>query len=48
MRNGYKILDGKPHLGVDRIILKWILKKSGVRMLNGFIWLRIQTSGKLL
>jgi hypothetical protein len=33
-------------LGVDeRIILKCILKKLGVRLLNVFIWLRIETSG---
>jgi hypothetical protein len=25
--------------------MKWILKKQGVMVWNGFIWLRIETSG---
>jgi hypothetical protein len=29
-------------------ILKYILRKSGERMCNGLIWLRIETSGGLL
>jgi hypothetical protein len=33
-------------LGIDgKIILKWILKKWGLRLWTGFIWLRIGTSG---
>jgi hypothetical protein len=37
------------YLGVDgRIILKWILKKWSVRMLFGFMWLRIGSSGRLV
>jgi hypothetical protein len=31
-----------------RIILKWILGKSGLEGWNGFIWLRIGTHGGLL
>jgi hypothetical protein len=35
--------------GVDeRIILQWILKNLGVRVLTGFIWLRIGINGGLL
>jgi hypothetical protein len=30
------------------IILNWILKIQGVRIWNGFIWLRIGSSGKLV
>jgi hypothetical protein len=43
---------GRDHvrdLGVDgRIILKWILKKCGVKVWTGLIWLRIGTGGGLL
>jgi hypothetical protein len=36
-------------LVVDRgVILKWILKKLGVRVWTGFIWLRIGASDGLL
>jgi hypothetical protein len=55
MRNACRVLVGKPerkdhyeHLDLNRkIILKCILKKKdgGVRI--GFIWLRIETSGRL-
>jgi hypothetical protein len=31
-----------------RIILKWILRKSGERVWTGFMWLRIGTVGGLL
>jgi len=56
MRNAYKILlqkclKGRNHLGdrgVDwKIILKYILKNSFVRVWNGFIWLRIGFSSGL-
>jgi hypothetical protein len=53
---GDKILAEKPkrnrplgRLNVyERILLKCILKKQGVRMWNGFIWLRTDTSGGML
>jgi hypothetical protein len=57
MRNVYKVLAGETeverpllrYIGVNvGILLKWILKKQGVRMWAGFIWLRIGTSGGLL
>jgi hypothetical protein len=36
-------------LGIDgRVILKCIIKIWVMRMLTGFIWLRIVTSGRLL
>jgi hypothetical protein len=45
-------LKGRDHSeegGVDgRIILKWILEKSGFRMCIGFIWLIIGTDVGLL
>jgi hypothetical protein len=35
--------------GIDgRKILKWVLKKQGARMWNGFIWVRIGVSDRLL
>jgi hypothetical protein len=35
-------------MGMDgRIILKWILRNSSERIWNGFIWLRIGTTGRL-
>jgi hypothetical protein len=41
-------LQGRDHskdLGVyGRIILKWILGKEMLRVYNGFIWLRTETS----
>jgi hypothetical protein len=44
--------EGKKPLGnleVDgKIILEWILGKRGGRLLTGFMWLRIGTSGGLL
>jgi hypothetical protein len=41
--------DNLRDLGVDgRIILKCMLKKKGVRVWAGFIWLRTGTSGGLL
>jgi hypothetical protein len=44
--------EGKDHsedLGVDgKILLQWILGKYGGKVWNGFIWLRIGTSGGLL
>jgi hypothetical protein len=43
---------GRKHLedlGVDgRIILRCVLKKKGVRVWTGFIWLKIGISGGLL
>jgi hypothetical protein len=45
-------LKGRGHmedLGVDEIvILKWILRKEGVRLWTGFIWLRMGTGWWLL
>jgi len=42
-RNGFKCI------GVNRrIILKWFFNKSIGRVLTGWIWLRIKTSGKIL
>jgi hypothetical protein len=56
--NAYKVLVWKPERKsslrrhrwevIDRIILKWILKKYVGRVLTGFIWLKIGTSGRLL
>jgi hypothetical protein len=31
-----------------RIIIKWTLRKQGVRLQTGFIWLRIKSNGSLL
>jgi hypothetical protein len=55
-RNEYTSLVAKPEsksflvdLSVDgRIILKCIVKKYGVKMWTGFIWIRIKSSGGLL
>jgi hypothetical protein len=48
----YENLEGRNHLadvGIDgRIILKQPLRKCGVRMRIGFVWLRIGTGGRLL
>jgi hypothetical protein len=56
MRNVYKIYVGKPerkkpirrprHRWEDNI--KWVLRKEGGREWPGFIWLNIQTGGRLL
>jgi hypothetical protein len=36
------------YIGIgERIILKWILRKLGGRISNGFIWLRMGTTGRL-
>jgi hypothetical protein len=54
MRNAYKTVDGKSardrfgNLAVDGTILKWSLKKQGLRMRTAFIWPRIGTSDGLL
>jgi len=56
MRTAYKILVREPegkkpleYLGVDeRIILEWILGKSGREVQTGFIWPRTGISSKLL
>jgi hypothetical protein len=42
-----KILPGRPRRSLDGNI-KIILKKYGVRVWNGFIWLGIENSGGLL
>jgi hypothetical protein len=49
MRNAYNIFKGRDHSeGVDgRILLKCFLGKQGGTMCTGFIWLRIETSGRL-
>jgi hypothetical protein len=39
-RENVKARDNLGNVGVNRIILSWILKKQGVRILNGFIWIR--------
>jgi hypothetical protein len=44
-------LNGTDHsedLGVDGRILEWILVKLGGKEWTGFIWLRIETSDRLL
>jgi hypothetical protein len=41
-------LKGRDLVISGRVILKWFLKKYGVRMWTGFIWLRIRSSGRLL
>jgi hypothetical protein len=44
-----KVRDQSEELGVEgRIILKWILGKQDEQMWTGFIWLRIETCGRLL
>jgi hypothetical protein len=36
-------------LGVDvRIIINWSLEKQGFRVWPGFIWLKTESSGRLL
>jgi hypothetical protein len=53
MRNSHRISVGNAkrrnllgHLDEDgRIILKWILRKLGVRVWSGFVWLRIRFIG---
>jgi hypothetical protein len=48
-RKNVKELDSLEDVGVDwRTIIKWILKKYSVRLLSGFIGLRIGASGGLL
>jgi hypothetical protein len=45
-------LKGRDHseqIEVDeKIILKWILEKYGLRVWTGFVWLRIRAGGGLL
>jgi hypothetical protein len=47
-----KNLKGRDHLedlDIDeRIILEWILRKSHGKVWTGFIWLRIQSTGRLV
>jgi hypothetical protein len=51
MRNSYRILvrklEGK-RPRCERIVLKWMLGKLGRKLWTGFIWLRIQTTGRLI
>jgi hypothetical protein len=49
LRNAYKISVGKSEGNMRdvRIILKWIVKKYGVRVWTGFSWLRIGSSDEL-
>jgi hypothetical protein len=36
-------------IGVDRrIILQWILRRQGLKMWTGLIWLKIGSSGRFL
>jgi hypothetical protein len=55
-RNAYRTLVGKPEgkgllrrtdIG-GRIILKWILEKQDGVLWTAFIWLRIETTGRIL
>jgi hypothetical protein len=50
-RNPYEILDKKKlteDLGVHGVTtLEWMLRKHGIRMQNGFKWLRVGSSGGL-
>jgi hypothetical protein len=56
MRNAYKILVGKPEGNKvfrrskldGRTILKWVLRKYGVRAWIGLIWLRIGTGSGIM
>jgi hypothetical protein len=54
VRGAYNILIGKggdhwEDLGIDGMItIRWILRKSGLGMWIGFIWLRIGIRGGLL
>jgi hypothetical protein len=55
VRNVYKILvnlKGRHHLedlGIDRkVMLEWILGKLGEKLWDGFIRLKVGTSGRLL
>jgi hypothetical protein len=55
MENVYKILvgnqTGRDHLkdlGADVKIIKQVLKRNRMRMWTGFIWLRIETSDRVL
>jgi hypothetical protein len=47
-----RVLKERDHLGdinIDgMIILKWAIKKKGVRVWNGFTWHRVVTSGGIL
>jgi hypothetical protein len=48
--NACKISVAKPtqKTPLGRIILKQLFKKEGVTLWNGFIWLKIGTSGRFL
>jgi hypothetical protein len=35
-------------LGADARVLKWTFGKQGKKLLTGFVWFRIRTSGGLL
>jgi hypothetical protein len=54
MRNAYQIFVGSFYDKMSqeqnvgwRIILKWILNKKDMKMLTGFIWLRMGSIGLL-
>jgi hypothetical protein len=40
-------LKGDPYVD-GRIILKWIVKRYGIRMWTGFMWLRIGSCSRFL
>jgi hypothetical protein len=40
-----KEVDNLENLGVDSMILKWILKKLNARTYNEFVWFRTAASG---
>jgi hypothetical protein len=47
MKSAHKMsnyLMGRNHSGHEKRLLKWILKKYGVRMQTGLRWLRIQST----
>jgi hypothetical protein len=56
MRNTCKILVAKPEgkrppgrpKRNGKILLKWIMRKYGGKVWNGYIWLRTGTNGELL
>jgi hypothetical protein len=47
MQNSYR-KTCREDLGIDGKLIKWSLGKQGEILCNGFIWLRIETSGGLL
>jgi hypothetical protein len=48
MHTGFWLESHSEDLGIDRIILKWTLRKQSWREWIGLKYLRIETGGKLL